>query len=114
MPGNSVALELLQGPQGQVVPGGDPEPELLDRAVDVAALDEQQTEVVVAVDVPGADAGAVGLLGGLLVTQLVAVEVAEREPGLGLPELRPVLEHPAGLVDAPGVAQQPAEVGPGR
>src|SRR4051794_39328231 len=112
--GGQGAFELVQGAQGQVVTGSDAETELLDRPVDVTALDQQQAQVVVAEDVARTDAGAVGLLGRLLVAELVAVEVAQRQPRLRLAELGTVLEHPAGLVDAPGVAQQPAEVGPRR
>src|SRR3954453_17530380 len=112
MPEESALLELLQGAQRQVVASSHAEAELVHRAVEVAALDKQQAEVVVAVDVAGADARPVGLLRRLPVAQLVAVEVAQRQPRLGLAELGAVLEHPAGLVPPAGVAQQPSKVGP--
>ena len=91
-----------------------PELELLDRAVEVAALGQQDAEVVVAVHVAGRDAGAVGLLGGLLVAHLVGVVVAQRQPGGGLAALGAALEHGAGLGLAAGGDQQVGEVLAGR
>src|SRR4051794_7153764 len=101
----SVALELPQRHGGELVTGRRTEPELLARTLEVTAVGQQHAEVVVAVHVPRGDAAAVRLLGGLDVQELVGVEVAEREPGLQLAQLRAALEHEPRLGEPAGVAE---------
>src|SRR5690348_15128378 len=111
MSGLSAALELPQGVGGELVTRGGTEAELLDGTVEVAALGQQDGEVVVAVRLTRRDATAVGLLRRLVVLQLVGVEVAQRQPGHRLAELGALLQDEASLGGAAGRAQQVRKVG---
>ena len=104
-------LELPEASRGELVTGGRAEAELLDGAVDVAAVGQQDGEVVVAVDVAGGDAAAVGLLRGLVVAP------ARRRrgcPAAARPPARPAWRRARARSGPRPGGRSPAAGGPGR
>jgi hypothetical protein len=76
----------------------------------VAAVCQEDGEVVVAVDVSAVDPPSVRRLREAVLTEL-HVQVGEREHALHLPELHALLEDGAGLVESSCVAEELPEVG---